>query len=392
MSSPPVDPWSGQPEHGGPPHYEPPALPPTLPWGHHPGTPEPQPGGVPPAPSAGGWAAPGSQPEQAHHGYAGSSPVPPASGPGYGQPASGVPGYDQPPGYGQPTSGAPGYGQPTSGAPGYGQPASGAPGYGQPTSGAPGYGQPTSGAPGYGPQPAYGPPTPYAPGAEAPQPGKRNQLPLLLSFGLVGLLVLCLGGGGLAYVAFSDEEDPAPSPTAAPSATTNPGPSEPAPTEPDTTEPSPDPQVRLVAPSKLSGRPKTTDPELKAMADQMVEDMKSTVRNQSSAVGAFYGSPKNRNMVMIAGASGFVLNPEGELDDAVDGLSTSLDVRRMSTVAPGPLGGVAKCGDGSASEVPLGVCVWADHGSVGMIVMFFSSASKARSEFILIRSQIEQRY
>ncbi|QGN50029.1 hypothetical protein ACN26Y_30040 [Micromonospora sp. WMMD558] len=282
----------------------------------------------------------------------------------------------------RPTSG-PGYGQPTSGGPGYGQPTSGGPSYGQPTSGVPGYGQPAESTP-Y-PQPGAFPP---------PQPGgapaRRSKLPLVLSLGLVGLLVLCLGGGGLAYVALSgSDEDPAPVPSSAPSGDATPRAA--AEEETPSAEPSAEPRIRLVAPKTLGGRAKSTDPELRALADEMVRDMKSTVRSESGAVGAFYGSPEKQDMVMIAGASGFVLDPKRELDDAVKALSAELNVRRMSTVSPGPLGGVAKCGDGSASDIDLGVCVWADQGSVGMIVMFFSSASKAKSEFASIRGQVEKR-
>ncbi|MGN9776613.1 hypothetical protein ACTMS0_12720 [Micromonospora sp. H33] len=279
--------------------------------------------------------------------------------------------------------------RPTSG-PGYGQPTSGPPGYGQPTSGAPGYGQPAAGSTPY-PQPGAYPSPP--PGGEAPggAPARRSRLPLVLSLGLVGLLVLCLGGGGLAYVALSGDDDPAPAPAPSSAPSGDATPRTTAEEGAPSAEPSSDPRIRLVAPKTLGGRAKSTDPELRALADEMVRDMKSTVRSESGAIGAFYGSPEKQNMVMIAGASGFVLDPKRELDDAVKALSAELNVRRMSTVSPGPLGGVAKCGDGSASDISLGVCVWADQGSVGMIVMFFSSGSKAKSEFTSIRGQVEKR-
>ena len=40
--------------------------------------------------------------------------------------------------------------------------------------------------------------------------------------------------------------------------------------------------------------------------------------------------------------------------------------------------------------MPLGVCVWADRGSLGMVVMYFKSADQAKAEFITIRGQVEQ--
>ncbi|WP_328338741.1 hypothetical protein [Micromonospora sp. NBC_00421] len=430
MTSPPVDPWSGQPEHGSPTGHYPsapdgphtPTPPPHTPpeGGGWPTTPYPpaptgQPGGWPadpqsgppadpyPAPQYGGW-----QPDPGQGGY----PHAPQSGPpGYphapqsgppGAPHSGYPGAPQsgpPSGY----PGAPQPGYPNPPQPGYpGAPQSGYPGAPQP--GYPGAPQPGyPGAPGPGGYPDPAPQqysgfagTPYHP-PHGPAP-QRSKLPLLLSLGLVGLLVLCLGGGGLAWVALGDDNDTEPTPTPTPTGAASPTPSPtPVETESPTPEPTPSEEaddpgpIRLVTPATLGGRSKSTDPELRRIADQMVRDMKSEVRNETGAVSAFYGSAAGRNMVMMAGASGPVILPEQELEDAVKGLGSSLAVKKMSTIEPGPLGGVAKCGDGKASGIALGVCVWADHGSVGMIVMYFSSATKAKSEFAALRGQIEKR-
>ncbi|MGC5017659.1 hypothetical protein [Micromonospora sp. DT47] len=356
MSSPPVDPWSTQPEHGPPhaSHPQPraghPAPPPAGDWptAQYPTAPAPRAGGWPAPPQQGGHPA-DPHPTQAYGGY------PPApQGDPYPAPTSG--GYPPAPTYG-------GYPPAPQGFPAGGPDA-------------------TQAYPGFQ-SPPFGPP--------APQP-KKSRLPLILSLGLAGLLVLCLGGGGLAWVALSDAEDPAPV------ATGGPAPSGGA-TPPDTGTASAEPteeeealgRVRLVTPKTLAGRAKSTDPELRRIADQAVRDMKSSVRNETGAVSAFYGSAAKRNLVMMAGASGPILLPEHELDEAIKGLSASLAVKKMTTVSPGPLGGVAKCGDGKASGIALGVCVWADHGSVGMIVMYFSSASKAKAEFVTIRRQIEKR-
>ncbi|MFG1888273.1 hypothetical protein ACGFIR_10450 [Micromonospora sp. NPDC049051] len=320
MSSPPVDPWSGQPEHE--PHYD---YPPPRPESY-------------PAPPAGGWAPPpGGQPA-----YDGNWPTTPTPGPAPTQP------YPHQPYGGYPA--APQAGFPTS------------------------------------PYAGYPPPAPH-PG----QPARSNQLVLTLS--LVGLLVLCLGGGGITYLAYEgrDDPDPRPTPTVAtttPPATPSADPSSDAPSP----TPSSAPRIRVVTPETLGGRAKSTEPALRKATDDMVRELRSSVSSESSVAGAFYGSAKDRDMVMVIAASSFVLNPERELDDTVKGLSKNLAVQRLTAIAPGPQGGVAKCGDGESAGVPLGVCAWADHGSVGLIVLFFSSSAAAAAEFVALRAEIEKEY
>jgi hypothetical protein len=123
----------------------------------------------------------------------------------------------------------------------------------------------------------------------------------------------------------------------------------------------------------------------------MVTEMKAEVQNETSTVGAFYGDPAKQDLVMIVGASGLLNDPKKELDDAINGLSTELTLTNLATVDPGPLGGDAKCGDGKAESVPLGVCVWADRGSLGMVVIYFKTAEQTKAEFVTIRGQVEQR-
>ncbi|MFG3696657.1 hypothetical protein ACGF5C_01845 [Micromonospora sp. NPDC047620] len=323
MSSPPVDPWSGQHEHDT--HYD-----------FHP----PQPDSYP-VPPAEGWPPAGGQPP--HHGGWSAAPA----------------------------SGSPAAPYPT-------QP------YG---------GYPVTPQEGFPPAPYAGYPPQYA---GAPQPGggpARSHLNLVLTLGIVGLLVLCLGGGAVGYVALSDNDTPVvnPTPTATPasSATPSAAPSSEAAPSPETSS---TPRIRVVTPETLAGRPQSTEPTLKKLADDMVRELKTSVPQATGVAGAFYGSADERDMVMVVAASTFVLNPERELDDAVKGISSELKVKRLTNIAPGPNGGEARCGDGESADVPLGVCAWADHGSVGIIVMFFSSSAAAAAEFVAIRGQIEQKY
>ncbi|MEU8333253.1 hypothetical protein [Micromonospora sp. NPDC048839] len=203
---------------------------------------------------------------------------------------------------------------------------------------------------------------PYLPGG--PPPAKKSNVGKIVLIVLAVVLVLCLGGVAVAWFALKDPVS-------------------------DAVEAA---NTRVVAPATLAGRPKLTDPQLQAAADDLVTKMKSEVQNETSTVGAFYGDPTKQDIVMIAAVSGLMTDPKKELDDAVNGLTTELTVTNMAAVEAGPLGGDAKCGDGKAAgNIPLGVCVWADRGSVGMVVVYFKTAKQVEAEFATIRGQIEQR-
>ncbi|WBB89315.1 hypothetical protein [Verrucosispora sp. WMMC514] len=238
---------------------------------------------------------------------------------------------------------------------------------GQPAPGTyppPGQPYPAGPAPAGPGQTGQGFPGPGFPGpAPAGPPKKKFRVGMIVLIVLAVLLVLCVGGGTAVWFAVKDDVSEAVDAT----------------------------RTRMVAPDTLAGRPKNTDPELQQAADDMVRDIRSTVSNETSAVGAFYGDPAAEDLVMIAGASGLMSDPKQELDAAVQGLSADLGLSNMTSVDPGPLGGEASCGDGLTEDVPLGVCTWADRGSVGLIVMFFSSRADAQAEFVTIRGQIEQR-
>ncbi|MEV1287075.1 hypothetical protein [Micromonospora sp. NPDC049679] len=228
--------------------------------------------------------------------------------------------------------------------------------------------QPSSGypQPGAAPQPGYpGAPQAGYPGAPAPVPPKKSNVGKIILIVLAVLALLCVGGGTLVYFAAKDEVK-------------------------DVVDAS---KTRLVAPETLAGRPKITDPQIQAAADEMVASMKASVPDATSTIGGFYGDPAKKDMVMIAGASGLIPDPAKELDDAISELGSSggLTTSNFTAVDAGPLGGNAKCGDAEASGIKLGVCVWADRGSLGVVGVYFKTAEEAKADFLKIRSEVEQR-
>ncbi|MBX7268303.1 hypothetical protein KIF24_21265 [Micromonospora sp. Llam7] len=207
-----------------------------------------------------------------------------------------------------------------------------------------------------------GGPWPAGPGPAA-APSKGFGVGKIVLIVLAVLLVLCAGGATAIWFAVKDEVGEAVDAT----------------------------RTRMVAPDTLAGRPKITDPELQQAADDMVRNITSTVQNETSAVGAFYGDLAAEDLVMIAGASGLMADPQQELDQAITDLSAQLGLTNVAATDPGPLGGEASCGDGRSDGLPLGVCAWADRGSVGVFVIFFASRADAEAEFTTIRGQIQQR-
>ena len=289
--------------------------------------------------------------------------VPPQPGfppPGYGQP----PAYDQPPPYDQAPSYGPSYGD---------QPA-----YGQPTA----YGQP----PADGQPPAYGQPTAYGqpPGFPPPQPPRKSKAVPIVLVSLAVVVVLCVGGGTAIFMAGRNNAkeivDTANPTSASPQGTPTDGP-----TQNSTSK------ITVVKPKTLGGRPQLTDAQFSTLADELQSGL-ADVPDATATVGALYGTPAKRDIVVIAGAAAPIDNPKRELDSTFLGAGIGgLKVSGIKTIDAGPLDGVAKCGKADAGGVDLAMCGWADDGSVGWIMFFFKSVNSAKAEFPKLRAQIEKK-
>jgi hypothetical protein len=285
-----------------------------------------------------------------------------------GQPEQPHQGQPEQPHQGQPSQ--PYQGQQYPGQFESGQPAGA--GYPPPTyGGQPGYPPPpgAAGQPGY-PPPAYPPPAypppggdPGFPGAYPPPAKKKSKALKVVLISLAVVLVVCIGG--VVAIAFWAKDEVA--------------------SVIESTK------ITVVEPTTLGGRPKLTDPQFATLTNELKAEL-AKAPGTTGTVGALYGDPANQDIVIVAAASAPLLNPSKQLDDTLNGASAGdVAITDLSTVEPGPLGGTAKCGNGTTSDVKLAVCTWADNGSVGMIMSFFKTKNELQREFVDLRGQIEQK-
>lgn len=235
------------------------------------------------------------------------------------------------------------------------------------------------------PQPRYPDPQPPYPGQQAPYPGRQAPYPsgaalfpppsgphrsglvrsarvALLAFGAA--LLLCLGGGTVAafllrdrFAALVDRSD-----------------------------------TTLVTPETLAGRPRLTDPDTQARAEEMIAGLNQQLPGATSTVLAVYGDPTQRDLVLVGGSADTMPDPARSLEQFRNGMrDAGLPLDGVTAIEPGPLGGVAECGDADAGEVTMGICLWADRGSLGMVIMYFRTAAQAATEFVQIRGEVEKR-
>ncbi len=275
--------------------------------------------------------------------------------------------------------------QPQSGppAPGPYQPYQGQPNPDVPSSVPPQPGFPPP--PGYGQQPGYGQPGYPVYGQPMPPPKKSRALPITL-ISIAVVLVLCVGGGTAAFLLVRNTtgnivetlESAAPTPDRTTEPTADPTPTEQANT------------ITIVEPKTLGGRPKLTDKQFAGVADQLQSEL-SQVPGATNTVGALYGTPRKKDLVVVAGVEAPVADPEKELDGTFFGAGVGgLDVTGITDVEPGPLGGEARCGKTQSAGVDLAFCAWADEGSVGWIMWYFKSVKQVSGEFAKLRGEIEK--
>jgi hypothetical protein len=154
----------------------------------------------------------------------------------------------------------------------------------------------------------------------------------------------------------------------------------------------------LTAPDQVAGLSKIQDPDLQRVLDDTTRDFNASVKVDST-VAAFYSTGNDRqHMVMVFGGARLILSPGTDLTSALKGFSEGMGspLTDLHPVAAGALGGVTRCGSGTLTpsndvKVPIVLCAWADHGSVGFLTFYNRAMDDSVKLFGVFRQAILHR-
>jgi hypothetical protein len=316
-----------------------------------------------PPPPASAYPPPGYQPGRQDQGqqHPGEQRWQPQ--PGY-QPGPGQVGYQ--PAHPHPGSEQRSYPQPGPQQPSYPLPAPAPAAFEQSTY-QPGYpqqpGQPRYRQPGYPQHPQPGYPQPgFSPGGQPHPAGgglpTKKRTGLVIGLVVVGVIMLGCCGAGAVFGAPIFNQFPA----------------------------------KVTAPDDLAGLTKQQNAEVDQLGDQLGRELKRNAKVDDAVAGLYASPGDSSRLVLVVGASGFLLRPGKEVDNAFAGMSGSgLPVSTVTRYDAGALGGTVKCGSGTVSGLNLSVCAWGDHGSIGMGIFYGRAVTESADMFLKIREAMVDR-
>lgn len=213
--------------------------------------------------------------------------------------------------------------------------------------------QPSYQQPAYpGPGPAYPPPPPPVP----PRKGKG----LKITLGIVGALFLVCGVLSCVFLY----------PVISASGTA------------------------VTAPETLpGGLTKETSAEMQTIVDEMERDLRNDVGDVDQVAAGIYSDGDVQKLVVLVAATSTVLFPDDEVKDAFSGFNTTggANLGGQTSYPAGDLGGTVKCASGTEDDLPMTLCAWADHGSVGIAIFIGRELKESADLFLQIRPVVETR-
>jgi hypothetical protein len=150
----------------------------------------------------------------------------------------------------------------------------------------------------------------------------------------------------------------------------------------------------VTAPPTLpGGLNKETSDEMQKIVDQMEADLRNDVGDVDQVAAGIYSDGDPQKLVVLVAATSTVFFPDSEIEDAFKGFNStsSSSVAGQTSYPAGDLGGTVKCGSGKEDDLPMTLCAWADHGSVGIAIFIGRDLKEAADLFLQIRPAVESR-
>lgn len=151
----------------------------------------------------------------------------------------------------------------------------------------------------------------------------------------------------------------------------------------------------VTAPATLpGGLKKETSDQMQTIVDQMEADLRNDVGDVDEVAAGIYSDGDPQKLVVLVAAKSTVLFPDDEIKNAFKGFNANAgggSVGGQTSFPAGDLGGTVKCATGTEDNMPMTLCAWADHGSVGIGVFVGRELQEAADLFLQIRPAVETR-
>lgn len=153
----------------------------------------------------------------------------------------------------------------------------------------------------------------------------------------------------------------------------------------------------IEVPDQIVGADRIAQGSLHELADRIAEQVNRQAGTETAVAGAYAVDGDLDHLAIVAGVGKLVMDLDQELDAfpaAVNGEGYVFD--EFHSVPAGALGGKARCGSGSVvvgvdQNALVSMCFWADHGSVGGVILHGRDMAEAAQVFRAFRAAVLRR-
>lgn len=151
----------------------------------------------------------------------------------------------------------------------------------------------------------------------------------------------------------------------------------------------------VTAPATLpGGLEKQTSDSMQKIADEMERDLRADVGDVKQVAAGIYSDGDETKLVVLVAATSTVVFPDDEVGNAFSGFNATGaggGLGGQTSYPAGDLGGTVKCASGTEDDLPMTLCAWADHGSVGIAIFIGRELKESSDLFLQIRTEVEHR-